>query len=120
MALADLGNPEGPVDYETARASFQRDTTQRWAAYVGGVFLVLIRERGISFTDGARILIESRVPPGKGVSSSAALEVATMQAVCGRSTFDRASRDCSSRQQVENLVVGAPCGTMDQMTAAAR
>ena len=119
MALADLEDPEGPIDYETARAWFQRHKTQRWAAYVGGVFLVLMRERGISFTDGARILIESRVPPGKGVSSSAALEVATMQAVCGAFGLSIEPQEIALLcQKVENLVVGAPCGIMDQMTAA--
>jgi L-arabinokinase len=119
MALADLEAPEGPIDYETGRARFQRHKTQRWAAYVGGVFLVLMRERGISFTDGARILIESRVPPGKGVSSSAALEVATMQAVCGAFGLSIEPQEIALLcQKVENLVVGAPCGIMDQMTAA--
>jgi len=52
-----------------------------WAAYVAGVFLVLRRERHLNFPNGARILISSSVPGGKGVSSSAALEVAVMQAV---------------------------------------
>ncbi len=119
MALAELETSEGAVDYETARARFQRHKTQRWAAYVGGVFLVLMRERGISFAGGARILIESRVPPGKGVSSSAALEVATMQAVCGAFNLSIEPQELALLcQQVENLVVGAPCGIMDQMTAA--
>ena len=38
--------------------------------------------RNIRFQQGASILISSRVPAGKGVSSSAALEVAAMQAIC--------------------------------------
>jgi len=119
MAMADLETAEGPVDYETARAGFQQHTTQRWAAYVAGVFLVLMRERGISFDEGASILIESRVPPGKGVSSSAALEVAAMQAVCGAFDLSIEPQELALLcQQVENLVVGAPCGIMDQMTAA--
>jgi galactokinase len=119
MALADFETPEGPVDYDTARAMFQRHKTQRWAAYVGGVFLVLMRERGITFNDGASIMIESRVPPGKGVSSSAALEVAAMQAVCGAFSLSIKPQQIALLcQQVENLVVGAPCGIMDQMTAA--
>jgi galactokinase len=53
----------------------------RWAAYVAAVFIVLTLERGIRFDDGARIAIESSVPEGKGVSSSAAIETATMEAV---------------------------------------
>jgi galactokinase len=48
--------------------------------YVLGCFLVLQKEKGIELT-GANVFIESNVPWGKGVSSSAALEVATMNAL---------------------------------------
>lgn len=43
--------------------------------------MVLIHERGISFSQGISILISSAVPEGKGVSSSAAVEVSIMQAL---------------------------------------
>ena len=111
MSLSEL---DGPVEYETAREIF----TNSWAAYVAGVFLVLMRERNQGFNLGANILISSRVPPGKGVSSSAALEVAVMQAVTEAFDIKIDGRDKALLcQKVENLVVGAPCGVMDQMTA---
>ncbi|HSE17944.1 MAG TPA: galactokinase family protein [Pyrinomonadaceae bacterium] len=111
MSLSAL---DGPVEYEAARQFF----TNSWAAYVAGVFLVLMRERNISFESGANILISSRVPPGKGVSSSAALEVAVMQAVTVAFDIEIDGRDKALLcQRVENLVVGAPCGVMDQMTS---
>lgn len=109
---------DGPVEYEAARQFFQRDGGSRWPAYVAGVFLVLMRERKVNFTSGANILISSRVPLGKGVSSSAALEVAVMQAVTAAFNISIEGRDKALLcQKVENLVVGAPCGVMDQMTA---
>jgi galactokinase len=109
---------DGPIEYEAAREFFQRDAANRWAAYVAGVFLVLTRERNVSFASGANILISSRVPPGKGVSSSAALEVAVMQAVTEAFDINVNGRDKALLcQKVENVVVGAPCGVMDQMTA---
>jgi L-arabinokinase len=111
MSLSDL---DGPIEYETGRAIFANS----WAAYVAGVFLVLMRERNVSFDSGANILISSRVPPGKGVSSSAALEVAVMQAVTSAFDIEIEGREKALLcQRVENLVVGAPCGVMDQMTA---
>ena len=114
MSLDDL---DGPVEYETARELFQRDGGNRWAAYVAGVFVVLMREREVDFATGANILISSRVPPGKGVSSSAALEVAVLQAVMQAFGVSLEARDKALlSQKVENLVVGAPCGVMDQMT----
>ena len=104
-----------PLSYEEARSFFQQDG---WAAYVAGVFLVLMRERGVRFTSGANILISSRVPPGKGVSSSAALEVGVMEAVTKAFNIEVKPRDVALlSQRVENMVVGAPCGVMDQMTA---
>jgi len=104
-------------DYPAACEFFQRAAIH-WLAYVAGVFLVLMRERNVSFDEGADILISSRVPPGKGVSSSAALEVAVMQAVTEAFNINVDGRDKALLcQKVENLVVGAPCGVMDQMTS---
>jgi L-arabinokinase len=118
MALSDFKSAGKAVDYEFARAYFQRDPAQHWAAYVAGVFLVLMRERDISFHEGARILIASHVPSGKGVSSSAALEVAVMQAVTAAfRVYIGPLEHALLCQKVENLVVGAPCGIMDQMTS---
>src|SRR6185503_5127045 len=109
---------DGPMEYGAAQEFFQRDGANRWAAYVAGVFLVLMRELRLSFDSGSNILISSRVPPGKGVSSSAALEVAVMEAVTKAFDVSIEARDKALLSQtVENLVVGAPCGVMDQMTA---
>ncbi len=119
MPLADLERNGEPLEYDEARRYFKGDTAPPWAAYVAGVFLVLMRELGARFNEGARLLISSRVPEGKGVSSSAALEVGTMSAVASAFDIDVAPRQLALLcQRVENLVVGAPCGVMDQMTSA--
>lgn len=119
MPLADFERNGEPAEYDEARRYFKHDDTRQWAAYVAGVFLVLRRQLGVRFDQGARILISSRVPEGKGVSSSAALEVATMSAVAAAFDVAIEPREIALLcQQVENLVVGAPCGVMDQMTSA--
>jgi galactokinase len=119
MPLADFERAGGPVRYDEARAYFERDPAGQWAGYVAGVFLVLMRERGARFPEGARMLVSSRVPPGKGVSSSAALEVAAMSAAAAGFGIDLEPRELALLcQKVENFVVGAPCGVMDQMTSA--
>src|SRR5262249_1398418 len=81
MSLEEFETGAGPIEYETARVRFQTDPEQHWAAYVAGVFLALMRERNVKFENGARLLIASSVPQGKGVSSSASLEVSVAQAV---------------------------------------
>jgi galactokinase len=106
-------------DYDHARLWFSRDPALHWAAYVVGVLVVLERERDLQLGCGLRVLVESRVPEGKGVSSSAALEVATMQAVTHLvGSVLRGDELAQLCQMAENLVVGAPCGIMDQMTSA--
>ncbi|MEW6128002.1 MAG: galactokinase family protein [Acidobacteriota bacterium] len=119
MSLDDFADDGQPISYAKARDYFKRDISQHWAAYAAGAFLVLMRERDIRFTQGANILIESRVPEGKGVSSSAAIEVAVFKAIISAFDIAVSARDLALLcQKVENQVVGAPCGVMDQMTAA--
>jgi galactokinase len=65
------------------------------------------------------VLVDSQVPLGGGLSSSAALEVATatlVEAVTGRSLgpIDKA-RLC---QRAEHEYAGMPCGIMDQFSSA--
>ena len=122
-ALAPAGVPIG---YDRARRMFADtpvpDSTEtpaapHWASYVAGPVLVLARERGMPLTRGARIVVASHVPEGKGVSSSAAIETATMDAVAAAFGIAIEPRDLALLcQKSENLVTGAPCGVMDQMT----
>ena len=117
MPLADFEEAGEFTSYRHAREYFQSRRENHWAAYVAGCFLVLMRERQIKFTEGARIFISSSVPLGKGVSSSAALEIATMQAIAAAFDLSLESRAAALLcQKVENLIAGAPCGVMDQMS----
>ncbi|HQU86711.1 MAG TPA: hypothetical protein PKY59_26500, partial [Pyrinomonadaceae bacterium] len=51
--------------------------------------------------------------------SSAALEVSTMNAVCAAFGIELSGKETAILcQKTENLIVGAPCGVMDQMTSA--
>lgn len=62
--------------------------------------------------------IESDVPLGKGVSSSAALEVATLMALCQLYHIRLPDLELPMMaQRVENHIVGAPCGLMDQLSS---
>jgi L-arabinokinase len=114
---------DGALRERTALAAwFARASGDRWAAYVVGVVqhcLQRATDARRSPMPGLKILIESDVPEGKGVSSSAALEVATMAAVSAAYGLELdATEIAAACQLVENEVVGAPCGIMDQMTSA--
>lgn len=118
VPLAALTPGGVPIEYDAARTLLADIVSRRWAAYVAGALVVLARERHVPIGGGARLLIDSTVPLGKGVSSSAAIEVAAMMAFCALLGVAPNGRDLALLcQTVENLVVGAPCGIMDQMTA---
>ena len=110
---------EEPLDYDNAHYLLTNDVEQAWAAYIAGVIVVLQRECCLHVRNGINIMVHCEVPIGKGVSSSAALEVATMQALCTLFGLPLDGQKIAYLcQKVENRVVGAACGIMDQMTSA--
>ncbi|CAK7354350.1 unnamed protein product [Dovyalis caffra] len=91
MDLSDFMDGEMPISYDKAKKYFAQDPSQK---------ALLISDLNYSYME---IQVSSAVPEGKGVSSSASVEVASMSAIAAAH---------------ENHIVGAPCGVMDQMTSA--
>lgn len=89
----------------------------RWLAYVEGVARVL-EARGFHL-NGVNLLIESDVPVGAGLSSSAALEISVGMALVALSDaeIDRVQLALAG-QAAEHEYVGTRCGIMDQFVAA--
>jgi galactokinase len=91
-----------------------------WVKYVLGCVLVLLHERKLKLPfHPLAFTVDSAVPLGMGVSSSAAIEIATLRALTA--LFDLAwnrTELARTAQQAENEIVGAPCGLMDQLTSA--
>ncbi len=87
-----------------------------WGDYVRAVALALIRQ-GIE-VPGADVWIESQVPEGAGLSSSAALEVATAMAFLDLVEVELEPRSIARLcQQAENDFVGTRCGIMDPLVS---
>ncbi|MEX5300505.1 galactokinase, partial [Kocuria sp. CPCC 205292] len=85
-----------------------------WGAYPAGVVHVLAGPDGEA-VPGFELLLDSTVPVGAGLSSSHAVEVATVVALndlLGRG-LDRPAM-ARLTQRAENEFVGAPTGIMDQ------
>src|SRR5215475_13156251 len=104
---------EAELDLQSANPKPRR----HWSDYVFGVALMLMGAgHAIS---GAELLIESNVPLGAGLSSSAAIEVAVASALLGISglVIDRRQMALLC-QRAENEFVGARCGIMDQFISA--
>jgi len=88
----------------------------RWSDYPVGVLSVL-REEGVEIP-AFSMTLQGDVPVGAGLSSSAAIEVATMAAVLSLANAEiplpRMALLC---QRAENSYVGASTGIMDQFIA---
>lgn len=123
---------------ELLRREFEQPE-KRWAAYLAGCLAILHEQQWIDLSDpqvtGLNVALFSTIPIGAGLGSSAAIEVAMMMAL--RDHFNlthpasgRLLRIINSGsgpagvfgpmelaqlcQAVENRIVGAPCGIMDQ------
>jgi galactokinase len=101
------------VDFSTNSIS----PTKSWSDYPIGVAIEL-EKAGVAFR-GANLLIESEVPMGAGLSSSAAIEVATALALSESSPGARLNRLQLARlcRKAENEFVGARVGIMDQFVS---
>ncbi|HEY0934213.1 MAG TPA: galactokinase [Trebonia sp.] len=87
-----------------------------WAAYPAGAAWAL-RDAGYPVR-GASVGIDSDLPVGAGVSSSAALECSVALALCSRSGFTVPRSELAAiAQRAENEFVGAPTGIIDQSAA---
>jgi galactokinase len=84
--------------------------TPRWGRYVGAVAAEL------GATVGFRGLMRSTLPTGSGLSSSAALEVATALALGAGGPVVEIAALC---QRAEQRATGVPCGIMDQLACLA-
>jgi galactokinase len=84
-----------------------------WAAYAAGVVWAL-QEAGHA-VPGARLAIDSDVPGGAGLSSSAAIECAVLTALVDLGGLDvPVELRPALAQRAENGYVGMPCGVLDQ------
>lgn len=88
-----------------------------WVDYVAGT-AVMLTELGVPLR-GLRGVLASTLPIGAGLSSSAALELASAWSLCGPGgpPIDRMAL-ARAAQRAENEYVGVRCGLMDQFAAS--
>lgn len=90
----------------------------KWCNYVRGV-VKFIQEAHPDFTQGANLVISGNVPLSSGLSSSAALEVATGKFCQLLANLPLSETEIALiGQKAENKFVGCQCGNMDQLISA--
>jgi len=111
-----IRSAEYPGTFEFDFDCLPRQRTGDWCDYVVGV-AVMLQQEGIRFA-GSNLLIHGDVPVGAGLSSSAAIEVASALALLSlgdrRLTLPEIAQLC---RKAENTFVGARVGIMDQFVS---
>lgn len=121
VMVAAAPNGAGMLRVETplGSATLSLDRFKRhgdWRDYVAGMAFALAEAGYDHVLQGHDLIIESTVPTGVGVSSSAALEVAVGLALGGGAVCGAGLALIA--QRAENEFVGMPCGIMDQFASA--
>ena len=110
-----------PSTRPASRPAFDLDAigppSRTWIDYVAGTAWAL-GEAGLALR-GFRGLLASTVPQGAGLSSSAALEMASALALLGPASTVPGRRRATLGQRAENGYVGVQSGVMDQFASAA-
>ena len=130
VSLDDMLDLDGKVlSVEEVSKRLTGNSESRWAAYIAGCYYIMlaaytkVSDGGRVDTRlgelGANVLLKSDVPLGAGLSSSAAIEVAAMHALSMAAGIHPSDMTLAAWcQRVENAIVGAPCGIMDQVASA--
>ena len=112
VVLASSGEPE-PADvdiYQRFDYELIRGIEPRWARYVAAV-VAAVRPTG-----GGRGTVDTTLPVGAGLSSSASLEVAVALALGFEAEPVTMAKTC---QRAEHAATGVPSGLMDQLVVSA-
>jgi galactokinase len=113
-SLIRVSSTFAPEPVELDAKDISAETARGWAAYPLGVVWALREKAGTAGT-GLDIFIDSDVPVGAGLSSSAAIECAVAVAVNDLWSLGFDERTLARvGQRAENAIVGAPTGIMDQ------
>lgn len=112
--FAELRDDDSVRNYVNNSPSF------RWTAYVLGNLYYLKKKFPRRILIGIQIYMESTVPLNRGVSSSAAIEVAVMKAAAAAYNIDLYGIELAlACQWVENVIAESACGIMDQIAVVA-
>jgi galactokinase len=111
-----IRSEEFPGNFEFDLDHLPERRTGAWCDYVLGVASVL-QQRGLKF-GGASLLVHGEVPIGAGLSSSAAVEVASALALMSMGETQLPLPEVAKLcQKAENNFVGAKVGIMDQFVS---
>ena len=116
FSFADLADNGRVKPLEIVRNWINADPRRSWCAYILGNLYFLMKQYPEKVKTGLNLFLESNIPLGKGVSSSAALEVAPMKAMAALYGIEVGGVELASwTQWVEIALTQSAAGIMDQL-----
>ena len=120
FSLDDLTDGSVVKPLENVRSWINADPRRSWCAYILGSLYFLLKEYPEKVKTGLTLYLDSDVPLGKGVSSSAALEVAPMKCMAGLYGIEVDGVELATwTQWVEVALTQSAAGIMDQYAVVA-
>ena len=100
-----------------AERTIDERASAHWSDYILGSIQIAVKQGLLS--GGADIAVETTLPFGAGISSSAAVTVGVLKLAREFAKAAIADKDIAVlARRVENEFIGVPCGIMDQMAVA--
>jgi len=100
-----------------AKRSLSDSASGHWSDYIVGAIQIANEQNYLS--GGADIAVETTLPFGAGISSSAAVTVGILKLVRDIAKAKTSDKEIAVlARRVENEYIGMPCGIMDQMAVA--
>ncbi len=98
----------------------EKRSEDTWQNYVNGTFACLFPGKTAELGHGFNAMFLGNVPLGAGLSSSAALEMATAKALCKLYGLEIDTVTMAKAgQKAEHEYAGCPCGLLDQLSSLA-
>ena len=113
--MSDFCTASDVKSLDEVRAWINHDPRQSWFAYILGSIYFLKMHYPDKTSHGLNMFMDSNIPLGKGVSSSAALEVSAMKACAAAYGIEAKGVELAGwTQWVENAIAQSASGVMDQ------
>jgi len=102
---------------DIAERTLSESAEDHWSDYILGA-IIFANEKGY-LNGGADIAVETTLPFGAGISSSAAVTVGVLKLGRDIAQAETSDKDIAVlARRIENEFIGMPCGIMDQMAVA--
>lgn len=119
--FSSLRPDENPIEFDLDSPQLA-ENMNHWTKYQRSIIQQLQQKEGLDFgkLQGADIILTSNIPPGSGISSSAAVEAAFTHGFLNINGVEMSNKEIALLTKKAENEAGAGCGYLDQGTSNAQ